>query len=702
MKTRPLAAATLLAVLLSAGCNKSSPATERKLAELEQQAADAKRRQQELEKELAEQKLAAERDAIERERMRIEQDRLDMERQQGEAAAAAAEELRRREAELATREGKVELLNSQLETKQEELEKRGEELSEKDRELAGREALDDARERTRPDDTPAGDYGMFYESLSPYGSWFETPDYGYVWQPVVVRNGSWRPYLHGRWACTDRGWTWMSDEPFGWATYHYGRWALCRGYGWVWVPGSEWAPSWVCWRSSGNHVGWAPLPPETLAYRGRSWDSTVEASFGIGALWFNFVETRNFCEPIHHHCLPYTQNDIYIYQTVNITHIHVKDNRVICGGPTYGDIARQTKRKPPFYRIEEDRKARPGHDPIHMRYRVEEGRLRVARPVISSDWDETVKPRHIKGRIESFDVERKEPLKPEVRDLVRQTREQNRKKTQQPEDPPRVDRPTRVEERPLPRHPDPIPGNREVAGRDPKPVSPKAESRTEEPRVQVLPKANEPNGGKGRREEGGMTQQEKNNEIAVKLQEELRRQNDKIRVLPKDAGPEKPDPLPRPDSRNEATRNERQELEKQRETERRNQLDKQRETERQQRMEQERQQQREAERRQQQIEETRRQQQREAERQQREAERQQQREMERQQQREAERQQQQMEEARRQQQREMERQQQREAERQQQRMEESRREQQREAERQQERSRQQRSEEEQRGRGKNR
>ena len=80
---------------------------------------------------------------------------------------------------------------------------------------------------------------MFYDSLSSYGSWFETPDYGYVWQPVVVRDSDWRPYTRGRWACSDRGWTWISDEPFGWATYHYGRWALLRGHGWVWVPGSR-------------------------------------------------------------------------------------------------------------------------------------------------------------------------------------------------------------------------------------------------------------------------------------------------------------------------------------------------------------------------------------------------------------------------------------------------------------------------------
>src|SRR5688572_32433779 len=41
---------------------------------------------------------------------------------------------------------------------------------------------------------------------------------------------------------TDDGWFWDSDERFGWATYHYGRWINHRYYGWVWVPGTEWAP----------------------------------------------------------------------------------------------------------------------------------------------------------------------------------------------------------------------------------------------------------------------------------------------------------------------------------------------------------------------------------------------------------------------------------------------------------------------------
>ena len=141
---------------------------------------------------------------------------------------AEAEALRRREEDLARREGRLQEAESQLQDRTTDVQRRDAELSERDRNLAGREALA-AKEPETYRRAPVADYGMFYDSLSSYGSWFETPDYGYVWQPVIVREVSWRPYTRGRWVCSDYGWTWLSDEPFGWATYHYGRWALLRG-----------------------------------------------------------------------------------------------------------------------------------------------------------------------------------------------------------------------------------------------------------------------------------------------------------------------------------------------------------------------------------------------------------------------------------------------------------------------------------------
>ena len=78
-------------------------------------------------------------------------------------------------------------------------------------------------------------FDFFYNNLND-GNWVEVGDYGYCWQPNARRNNNWRPYADGYWAYTDVGWTWVSNEDFGWATYHYGRWARLGDTGWVWVP----------------------------------------------------------------------------------------------------------------------------------------------------------------------------------------------------------------------------------------------------------------------------------------------------------------------------------------------------------------------------------------------------------------------------------------------------------------------------------
>lgn len=100
----------------------------------------------------------------------------------------------------------------------------------------------------------------FFSPLSPYGQWVEAGRYGRCWRPANVVSG-WRPYTTGYWEWTDSGWYWMSDEPWSWACYHYGYWATDPEYGWVWVPGTDWAPAWVVWRESPDYIGWAPCGP---------------------------------------------------------------------------------------------------------------------------------------------------------------------------------------------------------------------------------------------------------------------------------------------------------------------------------------------------------------------------------------------------------------------------------------------------------
>ena len=114
-----------------------------------------------------------------------------------------------------------------------------------------------------------------YEELDGYGDWVVDPDYGSVWYPQVVVV-DWAPYRFGHWAWIGLwGWTWIDDQPWGFAPCHYGRWV--HGYrGWGWAPGERegrrpvFAPALVAWRGDryprhggGNarapRVGWVPL-----------------------------------------------------------------------------------------------------------------------------------------------------------------------------------------------------------------------------------------------------------------------------------------------------------------------------------------------------------------------------------------------------------------------------------------------------------
>src|ERR1043166_3051545 len=67
------------------------------------------------------------------------------------------------------------------------------------------------------------------------------------------------PFSNGNWVRCDAGWLWVSEEPWGWATYHYGRWDMNAEFGWFWVPQTVWAPAWVSWHEGGGYIGWAAL-----------------------------------------------------------------------------------------------------------------------------------------------------------------------------------------------------------------------------------------------------------------------------------------------------------------------------------------------------------------------------------------------------------------------------------------------------------
>ncbi len=92
-----------------------------------------------------------------------------------------------------------------------------------------------------PVDAPQAVQGMTgVQGLAQYGAWQQSPGYGQVWYPQVAPD--WVPYRDGSWSyVAPWGWTWVDNEPWGFAPFHYGRWAQVDQR-WCWVPTQEGAP----------------------------------------------------------------------------------------------------------------------------------------------------------------------------------------------------------------------------------------------------------------------------------------------------------------------------------------------------------------------------------------------------------------------------------------------------------------------------
>jgi hypothetical protein len=188
----------------------------------------------------------------------------------------------------------------------------------------------------------AQDATYFQNDLQPYGNWVVSAQFGDCFRPSGVAV-DWRPYSYGHWVYTDQGWLWASDEPFGWATYHYGRWYQDPSYGWIWVPGRTWAPAWVAWRHGGGCAGWAPLPPTPIG------GTAVSINIQIGHIHpdqYCFVDERYIDAPrVHDHFRPVQQNVTIINQTTNITNITTVNNTVVNKGVSVTEVEQATGHK---------------------------------------------------------------------------------------------------------------------------------------------------------------------------------------------------------------------------------------------------------------------------------------------------------------------------------------------------------------------
>lgn len=184
-------------------------------------------------------------------------------------------------------------------------------------------------------------FDVFYQGLQSGGHWFNDPTYGYVWQPdVAVSDENWHPYTDGHWVYTDRGWTWISNEDFGWATYHYGRWARRSDSGWIWIPGREWAPAWVSWREGRDQVGWAPLPPEVEDNPNVRVESWADNYYDIGPSAYVFVSVADLARPTYREVIASSDENVgFLTETKNVTNITHGQDGVMVKGPAYEQLA---------------------------------------------------------------------------------------------------------------------------------------------------------------------------------------------------------------------------------------------------------------------------------------------------------------------------------------------------------------------------
>lgn len=131
-------------------------------------------------------------------------------------------------------------------------------------------------------DTDPSALNEFKPALEGHGQWVDDATYGTVWVPNSAEVGTdFQPYATaGHWTYDDTSdYVWVSDYSWGWAPFHYGRWAYVGPYGWSWIPGRVYSGAWVSWRvgpAGYGYIGWGPMAPDWYWYHG----TAVGWSFG--------------------------------------------------------------------------------------------------------------------------------------------------------------------------------------------------------------------------------------------------------------------------------------------------------------------------------------------------------------------------------------------------------------------------------------
>ena len=179
---------------------------------------------------------------------------------------------------------------------------------------------------------------------------------------------------------TEYGNTWVSEDPWGWACYHYGRWTYNPYYGWIWVPGYEWAPAWVSWRYGGGYAGWAPLAP----------GFSVGVSYGCPDSWWVFVGPQYMYRD---NCISYWRGPNYNREYMGRCHYienvyedngtHVRYNY----GPRAAAIEQVTHQPVQVYRVNQTN--RPGAPAFRQ------NTVSLYRPAVNRSTVSTARPSNV-------------------------------------------------------------------------------------------------------------------------------------------------------------------------------------------------------------------------------------------------------------------------------------------------------------------
>jgi hypothetical protein len=175
------------------------------------------------------------------------------------------------------------------------------------------------------------------------------------------------------------------------------------GLGWVWVPGTRWAPAWVSWRSGDGYYGWAPLPPDAdeddADYH---FGDDVDANFDIGPGCYNFIPYSDFGAP---NCSVYIvdryRNYGIVGHTRNVTNFNLgvrgrAFGGAFAGGPALADVNSRSSRHVPTVRLAASNRA--------GRTNLNGNQLSVFAPRFNASTAHTTRPANVSRTISAATV----------------------------------------------------------------------------------------------------------------------------------------------------------------------------------------------------------------------------------------------------------------------------------------------------------